>query len=277
MQDICIPARKIGHGQRGDQLRIRQSVLDGLGEKVRFGLFEHAAEMFLLKIGGVLRLVAPRLALQRNENRGLFQGEDFKNRIAARARNDEIRRGIGACHIRFKFFLHIVGDIAFHGVALAAEVQDVVFFAKPGDVFTQRVVDGAAAAAAAEHEQRLAARGQAVLFQCFRAAALEQLFSQRRAAVFAVFELIRRLGEGGEQVAAFFRHQTIGQPRGKIALVGETGDFQFFGRKYDGQGNVAALGKYDVGTEGPSVPPSPFFPRAKIRRGFSDCGRKRNG
>ena len=88
------------------------------------------------------------------------------------------------------------------------------------------------------------------------------------AAIFPVFEAFRGFGEGGQNVAAFSRHQSVCESGREIAFVREAGDFQFFSREYDGQSHIAALGKYNVGAEGFQAFRGLFFRAEELRGDF---------
>lgn len=129
-------------------------------------------------------------------------------------------------------------------------MQNVIFSRQSGDIFAKPVVDGAAAASAAEHQNGLFSRRQPVFFNRFRSPSVKKFFPKRGTAIFPVFEAFRGFGKGGQNVAAFSRHQSVCESGREVAFVREAGDFQFFSREYDGQSHIAALGKYNVGAEG---------------------------
>ena len=229
------------------------------GRKPSSDCFSVRQSPFFPEIGGIFRLISPRPALQGDEDRRLFQGEQFEHRIASRAAHDEIGGGIGVRHILFVFPLYIAGDVALHEISPAAEVQDVVFPREVDGAGAEGVVEGAAAASAPEHEQHFLLSRKAVFCDSRFPAPPKQLFAEGGAAVFSVFETLCRLGKRGQDIAAFFRHQSVGEPGGQIAFVREAGDFQLLCGEDDGQGDIAALGKYDVGAEGGKPLCRPFF------------------
>ena len=64
-----------------------------------FAFAQDMAEPARFEIPRVFELVAAGGALEGHKKGGLLEGERFEHRVAARPREDEVRRRIGACHV----------------------------------------------------------------------------------------------------------------------------------------------------------------------------------
>ena len=122
-------------------------------------------------------------------------------------------------------------------------MQDQILFGQAFQVPPNPVVDGNAAATAAEHQQYLGVLGDMQALSRTFTLVGKQTAANGRAAVFAVGNGVRRFGKGSKNVTAFLRAHAVGEPDGKIALVRKAGDFQFFRRIHDGQSHITAFGK----------------------------------
>ena len=203
--------------------------------------------MLFAKIARVLRLVAARRVREGHEQGGLCKGEQFEHRVAPRPREGEVGARVGARHVRLKFSLHIPARAMGRKVALSAQVQDVEVEQKGCKTGAHRLVDGAAAAPSAQNEQNGLSPVKGVSPHGVRAHARIERAADGRADVLPVPEARRRLGEGGEHIAALARREPRAQPRCEVALMRQNGHFQAVCRPDGGIAHISALGKDEVG------------------------------
>ena len=142
------------------QARPKRFVLNKRKERRRegFGAGELAfaqdmAEPARFEIARVFELVAAGGALEGHQKSGLFEGERFEYRVAARPREDEVRRRIGACHIGLIRKRRISAGRAVQRASLPAKVQNLKLSEQGGKMRPHCLVEGVAAASAAEHEE----------------------------------------------------------------------------------------------------------------------------
>lgn len=192
-------------------------------------------------------MVSTGRPFQRDEQSGLFQGENFKHRTRACAGDHEVGAGVCGTHVCDEFKLSVSLHLALDNVSLAADVEQGILLRERFEVFPHAVVERCAAAPAAENEQDFFREGDLKTPPRFLERDAEKLPADGRADVLAVGEFFRRFGKGRKYGFAFSRREFVGEPRGKVALMSKTRDTELMRRKDDGQGNVAAFGEHEVG------------------------------
>ena len=240
-----------GFFQAGGERFVPEQCRKRLGERGEISLPQDAAEAERLEMAGVFELVAAGGALEGDEEGGLFEGERLEHRVAARPRENEVCRRVGACHIGLIGDRFIPVERARRRVsaAAAAKVHDLKRFEQGGEVCLYGLVEGAAAASPAEDEKHGLSPRKAVFCTGAGGAARKQLLPHGRADVPAVLKAAGGLFKGREDEPAMSGRKAGRKAGGQVALVREGGDVQLVCRPKIRQARVSPLGKDEIGPE----------------------------